>query len=104
MLTAVRNNIQKSNPCWIISFVFLLFFLGSGQELFHNHEPDLEHHHDCPAHQLYVLFGSILVFSCLFVLILSILATLAFIHVEADCSFFYTKYYSRAPPFQIWKK
>lgn len=83
--------------------VFLLLLLGSGQNLFHNHEPDLEHHYNCPAYQLYLLFISILILDFIFFFIISILTILRLIHYETYHSYFYRNHHSRAPPFQILK-
>ena len=103
MFTGIRKNIQTSKHYLVLSLVFLLLLLCSGQELFHNHEPDLEHHHDCPAYQLYLLFSSILFLDCIYYLLLLIFVTLIFICCEQDHSFYYRNYHSRAPPFQILK-
>jgi hypothetical protein len=83
--------------------VSLLLLLGSGQDLLHNHEPDLEHHHDCPAYQLYLLFSSILVFFCIFYFFIFTLLTLRLILCKPNHSYFNRNYYSRAPPFHILK-
>ena len=101
MFAGIRKYFQPSNLSLIVLLVSLLLLLGSGQDLLHNHEPDLEHHHDCPAHQLYLLFSSILIFYCIFYFILSILVALKLILYEPDHSYFYKNHYSRAPPFQI---
>ncbi len=103
MFAGINKNIKSNNHHLIILLVFLLLLLGFGQELFHNHEPDLEHHHDCPAYQLYLLFSSILIFDCIFYFIILIIAALKLIRYEPNHSYFYKNYYSRAPPFQILK-
>ena len=103
MFAGIKKNIQMSNHYLIVLLVLLLFLLGSGQELYHNHEFDLEHHHDCPAYQLYLLFSSILVFDCIFYFFILVLITLRLIHHQPNHSFFHRNYYSRAPPFQILK-
>jgi TRAP-type C4-dicarboxylate transport system permease small subunit len=41
--------------------VFMLFFLSTGHEFMHNHEPDHEEHGDCPAHQIDYLFNSLII-------------------------------------------
>jgi len=104
MFAGITENKKTNNHYLIVLLVFLLLLLGSGQELFHNHEPDLEHHHDCPAYQLYLLFSSILIFDCIFYFFIFILVTLRLIHYEPNHSYFNRNYYSRAPPFQILKK
>lgn len=103
MFAGIKKNIKTNNHYLIVLLVFLLLLLGSGQELFHNHEPDLEHHHDCPAYQLYLLFSSILIFDCIFYFILLLIVALKLIHYEPNHSYFYKNHYSRAPPFPILK-
>jgi len=103
MFAGIIKNIRASNHYFIVLLLFLFLLLGSGQELFHNHEPDLEHHHDCPAYQLYLLFSTILIFDCIFYFFIIILVTLGLIHYESNYSYFHSNYYSRAPPFQILK-
>jgi len=103
MFAGIRKNIQTSTHYLILSLVLLLLLLGSGQELLHNHEPDLENHHDCPVYQLGLLFSSILIFDCIYCFIIVILITLSLIHYEPSHSYFHKNYYSRAPPFQILK-
>jgi hypothetical protein len=103
MFARIRKNIQTNNHNLIVLLVFLLLLLSSGQELFHNHDPDFEHHHDCPAYQLFLLFGAILIFDCIFSFLFLIFITLKLIQFEPNHSYFYNTYYSRAPPFQILK-
>jgi len=101
MLSEIRKNIKTSNCYSVLFFVFLLFLLNTGQDLLHNHEPDLIDHDDCPAHQLYLLFSSTLLFDHLFCFILLLFVTLNFIYCQLKYSFFHINYNSHAPPFQI---
>lgn len=103
MFTGIKKYIQTSSYYSILFLVFLLLFLSTGQVLFHNHEPDLEHHHDCPAYQLYLLFSSTLIFECIYYLIILIFTYLCFISGKTKYTFFNKTYHSRAPPFQILK-
>lgn len=104
MFAEFRKNIQTSYLFYLIClFVFLLLLLSSGHDLFHNHEPDFEHHHDCPAFQIYLLFSSTIIYHCVFCFILSVCAFLFLIQYNSEYSFFKYTYDSRAPPFQIIK-
>jgi len=87
----------------IALLVFLILFLSSGHDLFHNHEPDLKHHHDCPAHQLYLLFQSIFIFVFIFLFlrfkfVCSIIIECGYVQKYGNYN-----YYSRAPPFEKLK-
>lgn len=44
-------------------FILLFFLLSSGNELFHNHEIDLEIHDDCPVHLFLSELQSTIVFT-----------------------------------------
>jgi len=101
MLSKIRKNIKTSNSYSVFFFVFLLFLLSAGQDLFHNHEPDLIDHDDCPAYQLYLLFSSTLLVEYLFCFILLLFVTSNFIDCQPEYSFFHINHNSRAPPFQI---
>ena len=104
MLAGLRKNIQTSYLFYILSLlVLLLLFLSSGYDLFHNHEPDLEHHQDCPAFQIYLLFSSTIIYHCVLCFILSVCAFLFLIQYNSEYSFFKYTYDSRAPPFQLIK-
>ena len=103
MFAGIKKNIKTSNYYLILLLIFLLLFLSSAQDLFHNHKPDLEHHQDCPAYQLYLLFSSSFIFEYFYCCILLIFLYLHLISFKSDYSFFNKTYNSRAPPFQIKK-
>ncbi len=103
MFAGITKNLKTNNHYLIVLLVFLLLLLGSGQELFHNHDPDFEHHHDCPAYHLYLLFSSILIFGCIFYFFIFILLTLSLLHYTPNQLYFFSNYYSCAPSFQILK-
>jgi hypothetical protein len=101
MLAGLRKNFQTSNIYLCALLISLFLLLGSGQDLFHNHEPDLKHHHDCPGYQLNLLFSSVLIIDCVFFFIISLIVTLKYFQSEFHHAYFSDHYYSRAPPFQI---
>jgi hypothetical protein len=104
MLAGIRKNIQTGSLNYVIGLlVFLLLILGAGQDFFHNHKPDFEHHDDCPAFHLYLLFSSTIIFNCVYWFILLLLIILNLICCISDYLFFQKTYNSRAPPFQISK-
>jgi len=104
MFAGLRKNIQTSYLFYILSLlVVLLFFLSSGHDLLHNHEPDLEDHHDCPAFQIYLLFSSAIVYYCAFCFIIGILTFVLLYQYNSVYSIFKYTFNSRAPPFQIFK-
>ena len=98
----MNTKIQRPNLHLTGLLIILVLLLSSGQDLFHNHAPGLEHHHhDCPAQQLYLLFNSVLIFNfVLFVLIIVFLILKSF-DFDSKYGFFSKNYYSRAPPFQF---
>ena len=89
------------NFCFVGLLLFLVLFFNLGQDLLHNHEPDFEHHHDCPAFHIYLLFSSALVVNCIYWIILSILAILSLKCCNPNFLDFQKIYNPRAPPFQI---
>lgn len=99
MKTGTIKNIQKNNHYLIVLLILLLLVLGSGQELLHNHKADSEHHHDCPAYHLFLLFSSILIFNFIFFVTIQRFSSLKFIRYEAICIYIYKYYHPRAPPF-----
>ena len=102
MLAKLRKNTQSSYLFGIVSIlIVLLLFLSSGQDLLHNHKPDLKKHDDCPAHQIFLLFSSTIQYFITFSFLLLICVFVALFQLESAYSFFKYSFYSRAPPFQI---
>jgi len=63
MLIRLRKNIQTSLLFYLLYLlVFTLLFLSAGHEFMHNHEPDTEEHHDCPAYQIGILLNSLIIY------------------------------------------
>ena len=102
MLATLRTNIQTSFlSCLLASLVFLILFFSLGSDFLHNHKPDLEHHHDCPALQIYLIFTSVIVQYYVFHFILLSCAVILVIQYRAHHFFPSPTYHPRAPPFQI---
>jgi hypothetical protein len=102
MLATLRKNIQTSFlSCLLGSLVFLILLFSIGSDFFHNHKPDLEHHHDCPALQIYLIFTSVIVQYFVFHFILLSCAVILVIQYRAHHFFSSPTYQPRAPPFQI---
>jgi hypothetical protein len=102
MLATMRKAIQASFLSYLVgSLVFVVLLLTLGQGLLHNHEPDLEHHHDCPAFEIYLIFSSVIVQYCLFFFVLICCAFVAPIEYFSAYLFFAAPHDPRAPPFQI---
>jgi len=71
MLLRLRQNIQTKRLLHVTYLiVFLLLFLGAGQEYMHNHEPDHEEHSDCPACQIGFLLNSLIIHVVFFFIVL----------------------------------
>ena len=64
MVTGIRKNHFKPSVSLIIGLACLLLLLSTGQDLFHNHEPDSDSHHECPAYQIYLMLSAAIVFDC----------------------------------------
>jgi len=102
MFTRFRKNIPAGFRLYLVGFlVILLLALSAGQELLHNHEADLEDHHDCPAHQLALLFSSTIIVYFVFSVLLSLCEFLFFPQFQISYSCFNCVFHSRAPPFQF---
>jgi len=55
-----RNKLQTSYLRYAAaSFIALMLFLSTGYDLFHNHQPDFEHHEDCPVYQFLIVLGAV---------------------------------------------
>jgi len=104
MFRKIRNKNRVVFFFQVSLLVLLLLILSSGQDLFHNHEPDFKDHQDCPAFQIYLLFSSTIVSYCVFCFILSFCTVLLLVHCNSVYSLFKFTYDPRAPPFQIIQK
>jgi hypothetical protein len=103
MFKVKKISSRKINRYLVVGLLFLMLLLGAGQEYVHDHEPDLEHHHDCPAYQLYLLFSLIFICFCVFWFLFLLLVVFQVLSSHLNYSAFYRHYFSRAPPFRIVK-
>ena len=105
MFIRLRENIQRRFLFnLLILFIFLLLFLSVGHDFLHNHEPDLKYHHDCPAHQIFLIFSSAIVFNFILCIFLLVWLYHSIIKLYSICTFNYCIYESRAPPFLYFLK
>ncbi len=99
MFTKTIKKLRTGSSYLPILLVLLLLFLSSGHDLFHNHKPDLEHHHDCPAFQIVLSFSSIIVYYFIICFILSVCAFFPFVRQNVEYTSPRSDYHPRAPPF-----
>jgi len=103
MFAGIRKRIKTSNLYFVTGLlVLLMLFLSIGQDLFHNHKPDLEQHDDCPAFHIYLLFSASIVFDCIYWFILLLLVVLNLTCYRPVFYYFQKTHNPRAPPFQIF--
>lgn len=99
MVTGLRKNIQGRFLLYpLYGLIFLWLVLSVGHELFHNHEPDLLSHQDCPAFQLYLLLNSTILVLWIFHFIFTICALFFINEYNVTYRFSNKTYFPRAPP------
>ncbi len=90
---------KKSKIALVVTTIVIMLFLSIGHDFFHNHTFDFKHHHGCPAHEIYLLFTSIIITPILFLFINLYKHIYIEIYVEKLISAQLTnKHNSRAPP------
>ncbi len=79
MLIRLKQNIQTKHLFYLLYLlVFTLLFLSTGHEFMHNHEPDTEEHHDCPAYQIEFLLSSFIIHYYFFAVTIIFIVVLTF--------------------------
>ena len=103
MILKIQADIKNGGLVYLtVGLLFLLVFFSAGIDFLHNHEPDFQIHQDCPAHQLYILFNSILIF-LLIVYFREIIFSYLLLWVYKRPFLQFTRVNnSRGPPFQIY--
>ncbi len=79
MLIRLKQNIQTKHLFYLLYLlVFTLLFLSTGHEFMHNHKPDTEEHHDCPAYQIEFLLSSFIIYYYFFAVTIIFFVVLIF--------------------------
>lgn len=101
MFTNLRKKFQKRSLLYLIyGPIILLMIMSAGHDLFHNHEPDLFRHHDCPAFHLYLLLTTMILFIWIFFTVFALYAIIFISEYKFVCCLTNDIYFSRAPPLQ----
>ena len=103
MLNLITHKIKQGPLKHLaLGLILLIFLFSTGFDFFHNHEPDLKVHHDCPAYHIFILLNSILITFLIFLFSSPFYFYLTAKKGKLPHKNYLKPYNSRDPPENFW--